>query len=162
MGLMRVSVAVVVFSVMVPGQTAPAPGPELRALDAWLGKWLCDGRNAAGVTYRMQMQCEWLTGGLVLQCQPGDRTAIYGYSSRLQAYTLYRYGGRQAPWTSVATGRRDGNKVTFLLDDFVNGKLAKLEHSLTADPPGTLKYEWRQSVDGGPWAVNSSGTCKKP
>ena len=113
------------------------------------------------------MQCAWFKGGFVLECRthntaPQETTAVLvlGYSIAEKAYTAYSYGSTGS-MSAVSKGQRHGATWTFTWEEPYNGKPASGQLTLTEDSPMKWSSETRLSMEGGPWAVLSKGTCTR-
>ena len=158
------------FSVLGYGQTAqaPKPSPELQRLDYFAGKMSCEGvTKSDNAKSAGTMQCAWFKGGFALECRAhftvpteGTGVYVYGYSTAEKAYTLYSYGSTGS-WPGVRKGQRQGTTWTFDREGTYSGKPAKYQLVMTEDSPVKSGYQWRRSVEGGPWTVTSEGSCTK-
>lgn len=152
------------------GQTAQRPNapPELRQLDAWVGKWSCEANTiSANIKYAATMQCAWFAGGFALECrsqysqpQVSSDVMIWGYSGVDKAYTMYSYNTTSV-YRSVAKGQWTGTTWTYSRDVVYQGKSAVMRLEGKQESAERFSFQWRRSVEGGPWSTTMEGSCKK-
>src|SRR6058998_1171239 len=131
---------------------AQAP-PEVQRLAYYLGTWRGEGETKAGPfgpagKLSSTMTCEWFAGGFHLVCRgeergpTGKRTFlnIRAYDETAKAYTEYGISSfGESEYDSG--GSIVGNKKTFVLNNEVEGKPAKLRYTEVQVSPTFYTYQ---------------------
>jgi hypothetical protein len=116
----------------------PKPGPEVKKLSVFVGKWAADGDVKPGTMgpggkSPGTESCEWTSGGFALLCReiatvPGmgkiTDVSITTYDAEAKDYVFFQVNNWGAIWT--ARGTLDGDTWTWTSQDTVNGKTMQL------------------------------------
>ncbi|HYA97139.1 MAG TPA: DUF1579 family protein [Methylomirabilota bacterium] len=133
-------------------QTAPAPpkpGPEVKKLGVFLGKWTTLGElkpNGGKVTG--SVSCEWVSAGFGILCHetmdfPGQPKLVdvflVGYDHETKQYALLQVGNVPGPvW--IGRGSVDGNTWTWTVDTTDNGKPLKFRFTQKITSPDSMDF----------------------
>ena len=167
------SVAVILicgFTSLLLAQAPPAPpkpGPELKKLEAFLGKWTVEGEIKANefMPAGKTVSTETATlgpGGFYVESrnegQLGTRLAIIAYDSHAKVYTSYY--ASSVGFVGVATGTVNGNTWTWMVEDKYAGKAVKGRTTITMLSPTeyTSKYEMDDGKGGYTTIVEGKAT----
>ena len=151
-------------------QAAPAPGPEVQALNYYAGSWEGHGETLAGPfgeagALSSHMTCDWFAGGFQMVCN-GEETGptgtrgflnIKGYDGAARAYTEYSISSRGESEYSQG-GSLVGDTLTWLLEqDAGGGRRARIRYTEVHVSPVRMTYQAEISVDGQPWSTLAQG-----
>ena len=158
----------------VPQHTeVPKPGPEVKKLDVFAGKWkgeseMKPGPWGPGGKMTSEDECKWLEGGFVLECH-GDASGAMGKMKSSMALgwnpedKAYKYMG----WDSMgmmgtATGSVSGNTWSYTGEEKMGGKMIKSRYTIVVTSPTTQTFKWETSDDGGKtWKMAAEGKSTK-
>ena len=169
--LMRLGL-VLVLLLVVPGGfaaqapvAAPKPGPELKRLDAFVGKWNTEGQAQAspyGPAGKLTAvdTFEWFTGGFFMSHHWDARQGavqikgmeMIGYDSRAKVYTSRFFDNAGNSGTFKATVQ--GNVWTWTGESEVAGKPLKERCTATVVSADVLTNKCEYSTDGAKWLTN--------
>jgi Protein of unknown function (DUF1579) len=141
-------------------QEMPKPGPEIKKLDVFAGKWKGEGTMQPGPfgpggTFKSEDDCTWFEGGWQLVCRGTSegsmgKTKSEGILSWNPEEKAYKYMGFDSMgMTAAATGQVSGNTWTYTGEDKKGGKLIKSRYTIVVPDPKTQTFKWEISEDGG-------------
>jgi hypothetical protein len=169
----RSSVAVILvcgFTSLLLSQAPPAPpkpGPELKKLEYFVGKWTVEGEIKPNgyVPAGKSVSTETATlgpGGFYVESrnegQSGTRLAIIGYDSHAKVYTSYY--ANSGGLVGVGTGTVNGNTWTWMVEDKYAGQSVKGRTTVKILSPteSTSKYEMADGKGGYTTIVEGKAT----
>jgi hypothetical protein len=176
----RRSVAVLAGALLAAGTglaeqhtEAPKPGPEVKKLDAFAGKWKGEsefkpGPWGPGGKMTSDDDCTWFEGGFQLICR-GDATGVMG-KMKTEAILgwngeekVYKYMGFDSSgMMGAASGTVSGNTWTWNGEDKMGGKTIKSRYTIVLTSPTTQNFKWEASDDGGKtWTTAAEGKSTK-
>jgi hypothetical protein len=151
----------------------PKASFEVRRLGYYIGAWEGRGETKAGPFGKAgklssRMVCSWFAGGFQVICK-GEET---GPSGRREFLNILAYDARAKGYTEYSVsslgeseydqrGSLVGHKLTFLVDQEVEGKPAKFRYTEMHVSPPAMTYEAEISLDGGPWTGLAAGKIVK-
>ena len=156
-----------------PQAETAKPGPEIQKLDYYVGTWEGHGETKAGPfgeagKLSSKMTCKWFAGGFQVVCE-GEETGPSGkrgflniltYDESAKAYTQYSISSFGESEYDQG-GSLVGNKLTYLLDQDMGGKPAKIRFTEVHLSPVLMTYQAEVSVDGQPWTALAEGKIAK-
>jgi hypothetical protein len=138
----------------------PAPGPEHKKLDYFVGKWTTESElkpSPFGPGGKMtgRDSCEWFAGGFHLVCRAEGKgpmgevkgLSLLGYSGEEKAYTYM--GIDNMGMGSTARGTLAGGVWTWNGEDKMGGKVIKSRYVITQQSKDAYTFKWDMSQDGG-------------
>ncbi len=148
------------------------PGPEVKKLDAFAGKWrgeseMKPGPWGPGGKMTSESDCTWFEGGFQLVCRETSRgamgsmksEAILGWSGEEE---VYKYVGFDSTgMMNSATGTVSGNTWSWSGEDKMGGKLIKSRYTVVLTSPTMQTFKWETSMDGKTWATAAEGRATK-
>jgi hypothetical protein len=150
----------------------PQPGPELKRLGYFVGKWHGEGEMKPGPfgpggKFTESEDVTWMPGGFFLiinadeHSPMGDGKAlmIMGYDSEKKQYTFSAFNS--IGQNEVATGAVDGNAWTWLSDSVMGGRAVKTRFIMKELSPTSYTTKFEMSSEGGPWTTIMEGTTTK-
>lgn len=154
-----------------PGE-APAPGPEHKKLEHFVGKWsgtgeLKPGPFGPGGKMTWTESCEWLSGGFFVMCKsegtgPMGETkgiGIIGYDAAEKVYTYY--GADNTGWSDYAKGTVKGKTWTYNSEMNMEGQTIHSRYIIEETSATAQKFSWMMSQDGSTWDTMMTGESKK-
>jgi uncharacterized protein DUF1579 len=158
----------------VPQHTeVPKPGPEVKKLDVFAGKWkgeseMKPGPWGPGGKMTSEDDCKWFEGGFALECHGDGNGAMGKVKSEFvlgwnPEEKVYKYMG----WDSTgmmgtANGKVSGNTWTYTGEDKMGGKMIKSRYTIVVASPTTHTFKWETSDDGGKtWKMAAEGKSTK-
>lgn len=150
---------------------APAPGPEHKRLDYFVGKWsgeadLKPSPLGPGGKMTMQETCERFAGGFHLVCRSQGKGPM-GELEGLGVLTwnmdrkLYAYFGiDNFGSTDSGTGSVDGKTWTWAGDSKVGDRTLKSRYTVVEESPDTQSMKWEME-EGGTWKVVMEGRSRR-
>ncbi len=148
--------------------TPPQPGPELKKLGAFVGKWTGEGKFEAtpfskGGAVKSTMACRWFTGGYQVVCDSEDSgptgvvkgIGIYGYKTEKKQY--FSFGIDSMGFGGPGTVKVAGNDWTFEANDTMGGKTFWFRTVVTLASPSEMTFKSDYSEDGKNWKPAAEG-----
>jgi hypothetical protein len=152
---------------------APQPGPEVKKLAVFAGRWtgtgdMKPGPMGPGGKMTSTNNCEWFSGGFYLVCRssgtspqgPMQGLGILGYSAERQKYTYYGIDNTGMP-AEPAYAQVSGNTWNWEGEGTFGGQPYKSRYTITLVSPDEYSWKWEMSMAGSPMAVMAEGTDKK-
>ncbi len=152
---------------------APKPGPEVKKLDAFAGKWKGEsdfkpGPWGPGGKMMSDDECTWFEGGFQLVCR-GDSSGVLG-KMKTQAILgwngeekVYKYMGFDSTgMMGSASGTVSGNTWSWTGQDMMGGKMINSKYTIVLTSPTTQAFKWETSADSGKtWTTAAEGKSTK-
>jgi hypothetical protein len=146
--------------------------PEVQQLGYYIGTWNGHGETKAGPfgqagKLSSHMTCKWFAGGFQVICE-GEETGpsgkrgflnIIAYDEAAKAYTEYSISSLGESEYDPA-GSLVGNRLTFLVDQEIDGKPAKFRYAETRVSPVLMTYRAEVATDGS-WTLLAEGEIEK-
>lgn len=171
---------VVVFAVVAANAFAqapagpPKPGPEVKRLDYFVGKWTSTGEmkpspfGPGGKTTGSDT-CTWFDGGFAVVCNstgtgpmgPMKGLGIMSYSTDLKAYTYYGVDNTGMVMTTVPKGTVKGDTWTYDDESIMGGQKIKARYTLKIASPTSYSFTWEMAGPDGKWMPIMTGTSTK-
>ena len=165
-------VAAVLAGAVALAQQAPSPGPEVKKLEPFAGKWkgeaeMKPGPWGPGGKMTSESDCTWFEGGFQLICRESGSgamgkmksEAVLGWSSEEK---VYKYQGFDSMgMMGAATGTVSGNTWTWNGTDKMGGKTIHSRYTVKLDSPTAQSFKWETSEDGKSWTVAAEGKSTK-
>jgi Protein of unknown function (DUF1579) len=150
----------------------PSPGPEVKKLEAFAGKWkgeaeMKPGPSGPGGKIASESECTWYDGGWQLVCRENGSGFMGKFKSEYvlgwsPEEKVYKYAGHdsmgQMGW---ATGSVSSNTWTWNSTDKMNGKTIHSRYTVTLDTPKSQSFRYETSEDGRSWTVAAEGKSNK-
>jgi len=151
---------------------APSPGPEVKKLEAFAGKWKGEAEMKAGPwgpggKIASESACAWYDGGWQLVCRENGSGFMGNFKSEYvlgwsPEEKVYKYAGHDSMGQmSWATGSVSGNTWTWKSTDKRNGKTIHSRYTVTLDTPKSQSFRYETSDDGQSWTVAADGRSNK-
>ena len=163
---------VVLMSAGTLAAQAPTPGPEVKALAYFVGKWKTEGDLKAGPMgpagkVTTNDTCEWFTGNFQVVCRgdvstPAGRMtgmSVMAYSAGDKAYTYY--GIDSMGMSELSKGQKKGNTWTFGSMSHVGGQSFQSRYTIVETSPTAYTFKWEYMTDKKTWAVLMEGKSTK-
>lgn len=150
----------------------PKPGPEVKKLDAFAGKWkgeseMKPGPWGPGGKMTSESECTWFEGGFQLVCRENSKGAmgnmkaesVLGWNGEEK---VYKYAGFDSSgMMGAANGTVSGNTWTWTGEDKMGGKMIKSRYTIVVTSPTSYTFKWETSQDGTTWATAADGKSTK-
>jgi hypothetical protein len=167
------ALTIICFSFAAQAQTAPpAPGPEAKKLDVFVGTWSGDGKMEAtpfgkGGPSTSTMTCAWYAGAYHLICDSEDSGpmgkvkghSIYGYHTDKKQYITF--GIDSTGFGGPGTAKVEGSTWTFDANDTMGGKPIWFRTAVRLTSPKELTWRSEYSEDGKTWKLAGAGKMAK-
>lgn len=151
---------------------APKPGPEVKKLEVFAGKWsgesdMKPGPWGPGGKMTSEDDCTWFEGGFQIVCRSDSKgamgkmksEAILGWNGEEK---VYKYSGIDSMgMMGSATGTVSGNTWSWTGEDKMGGKLIKSRYTIVLPTPTTQTFKWETSEDGKTWTTMMEGKSTK-
>jgi hypothetical protein len=171
--LATISMAALLWTTAVVAQMpAPKPGPELKKLDVFAGRWALDGKMKTGTMgpggpMTENETCEWMDGHFYLLCHSdykssmgnGVSLSVMGYSPDDKAYT-YREFNSFGQFDD-ARGTLDGDTWTWTDDEKMGGMTVKGRFTMKMTSSTSYDFSFEMSQDGTKWSTVMDGKASK-
>lgn len=157
---------------MAQAPAPPKPGPEVKKLDAFAGKWtgeseMKESSFGPGGKVTSADECTWFEGGFQLVCQGTGKgpmgtvknTGVMGWNPEEKAYKYV--GFDSMGMMTSASGTRSGNTWTWDGQDKMGGKLIHSRYTIVETSPTSYTFKWQTSTDGQTWATVMEGKSTK-
>jgi hypothetical protein len=158
--------------VLAQPQGPPKPGPEVKALGYFVGKWksegdLKEGPMGPGGKMTGSDGCEWFTGGFQVVCRGegkgpmGTMTSmgVIAYRESDKAYTYY--GVDSMGMADLATGHKKENTWSFTATTTMGGKTFQSRYTMVETSPTSYTFKWEISPDKKTWSLVMEGKATK-
>jgi hypothetical protein len=146
------------------------PGPELKKLDYFAGKWTCEDMTQPGPMgpaskESSNVEAKWMEGGFFVvmhstyKSAMGDGTeiAFLGYDNDEKKYTYNEFNSQGE--TVVSKGTVDGDAWTWIGDMKMPPGKGRFSEKILS--PISYSYKFDFSSDGAKWTPFLEGTCMK-
>lgn len=153
-------------------QQPPSPGPEVKQLEPFAGKWkgeaeMKPGPWGPGGKVASESECSWFDGGFQLVCRESSSGSmgkmkgegILGWSPEEKTYKYM--GFDSMGMMTTATGSVSGNKWSWKSTDRMGGKTIHSRYTVTLDSPKSQTFKYETSEDGKTWTVAAEGKSTK-
>jgi len=152
----------------------PTPGPELKKLDYFLGKWNIVGEAKPGPMgpggkMTMTEENSWMDGNFFLVTHSkfdapgmgsGSAISFMGYSPDRKAFTYDEFNSIGE--AEHSTGTLDGDTWTWTSDETIAGsKPMKGRFVMKVTSPTSYTFKFELSPDGSTWSTVMDGTATK-
>jgi hypothetical protein len=127
--------------VLAQPQGPPKPGPEVKPLGYFVGKWKSEGDMKEGPMGTMTSM------GLI------------AYRESDKAYTYY--GVDSMGMADLATGHKKGNTWSFTSTTTMGGKTFQSRYTMVETSPTSYTFKWEMSPDKKTWSVVMEGKATK-
>jgi hypothetical protein len=153
-------------------QGPPKPGPEVKSLGYFVGKWKSEadmksGPMGPGGKMTSNDVCEWFTGGFQVVCKSegkgpmGAMTSmgVIAYNESAKAYSYY--GVDSMGTSELSTGHKSGNTWTFTATSHFGGQTFQSRYTIVETSPTAYTFKWETSPDKKAWTVIMEGKTTK-
>jgi hypothetical protein len=167
-----VMIAAFVSLPLAKSPQVPAPGPELKRLGFFVGKWRGEGEMkpspfGPGGKFTESDDSEWMPGGFFVvihadETSPmgsGKALMIMGYNAEKKVYTFNAFNSMGL--TEAATGIVEGDTWTWTSDSEMGGKPVKTRYTMKELSPTSYSTKFEMSADGGAWMTIMEGKTTK-
>ncbi len=151
---------------------APKPGPEVKKLGAFVGKWIESGEMKPGAMgpggkFTGTDSCEWTAGGFGVLCHetsdvPGmgksTGTALMFYDDGAKQYVYSDVGGGMA---SVSHGKVDGDTWTWDSEGMMGGQKFSQRFTMKLTSKDAFDFTFEMGADANSMATVMTGTQKR-
>jgi len=176
MPAMAGALALIGCAALAVAQTPPAPpkpGPEVKKLGAFVGKWTSEGEMKPGPMgpggkVTGTDSCEWISGGFGVMCRengsmPGAAKMVamgmMGYDSESKMYTYHEVDSMGEVVTSQ--GKVDGDTWTWESDSKVNGQTMHTKYTMKFTSKDAHDYKFEMGPNENSMSVIMEGTEKR-
>lgn len=155
-------------------QGAPQPGPEIKRLEVFAGRWTSTGEMKAspmgpGGPVTGSNTCEWFPGGFYLVCRSDGRgpvgamhaMGILGWDPEKKRYTYYGIDNSGMPGGMAYTNGPSGDTWTWEGESTVGGQPVKGRYTSKRISADEYTWSYELQMGGGPWQTMGSGTEKR-
>lgn len=159
-------------ALVLAAQDAPKPGPEVKKLEAFAGKWKGEADMKAGPwgpagKMTSESDCAWFEGGFQLVCRESGSgpfgkvksEAVLGWNGEEKLYKYMGYDSMGMMMT--ASGTNNGNTWNWTGQDMMGGKMIKSKYTVVLTSPTTQTFKWETSEDGKTWTTAAEGKSTK-
>jgi hypothetical protein len=171
--LATISMAALLLTTAAMAQTpAPKPGPDVKKLDVFAGRWTLDGNMKSGPMgpggpMTESETCEWMDGHFYLLCHSdykssmgnGVGLSVMGYAPDDKAYT-YREFSSFGEFDD-ARGTLDGDTWTWTDDEKMGSKTVKGRFTMKMTSSTSYDFSFDTSEDGTKWSTVMEGKASK-
>jgi hypothetical protein len=150
----------------------PTPAPELKKLEMFAGDWTAEGTMTAAPgapsKWSMTTHAEWMEGNFFLvehdemdlgAMGKSKELAVMGYDPDNKVYTYRAFSSMGE--AENATGTLDGNTLTWLSDEHMNGQVMKGRFTMKILSPTAYDMKFELSQDGKQWMTAMEGKATK-
>lgn len=156
-----------------PPAAPPKPGPEVKKLAAFVGKWsetgnMKPGPMGPGGKYTGTEDCQWTSGGFALLCREtsdmgamgkSTGTAMIGYDADKKEYVYCEVDSMGE--LEISRGHISGDAWTFEDDSTMNGQPYHGRFTMTFPSKDTLSMKFEMGPNAGSMQLAMEGTGKK-
>lgn len=157
-----------------PPAGPPKPGPEVKKLAAFVGKWteageMKPGPMGPGGKFTGTDDCSWTAGGFALLCHDtGDMgamgkstgTAMMGYDAEAKTYIYCEVDSMGE--MAVSHGKVDGDTWTWEADSTMGGQPMHSRFTFTFSGKDTFTMKYEGGPNASSMQVMMEGTGKRP
>ena len=153
-------------------QAPPKPGPEVKRLAVFEGKWTGEGDMkpspwGPGGKISSKDECTWSDGGWQLVCKGSSTgamgnmsaTNVMGWNGEEKAYKFMGYDSMGM--MTMAKGTVSGNTWTWSGQDMMAGKTIHSRYTVVETSPTSYTFKWETSEDGKTYATMMDGKATK-
>lgn len=153
-------------------QEPPKPGPEVKRLAAFEGKWTGEaemkpGPLGPGGKMTSTDECTWSEGGWQLVCKGSSSgamgsmtgTNVMGWSDEDKAYKFMGYDSMGMMMT--AKGTVSGKTWTWTSTEKMKGKTVHSRYVMVETSPTSYTWKWEMSEDGKTFNTAAEGKSTK-
>ena len=151
----------------------PTPAPELKKLEMFAGDWTAEGTmtpapGAPSSKWTMTTHAEWMEGNFFLVQHDAmnlgamgnvKEIAVMGYDPDNKVYTYKAFTSMGEAVNS--TGTLDGDTLTWLSDEHINGQTMKGRFIMKILSPTAYDMKFELSQDGKQWMTAMEGKATK-
>jgi hypothetical protein len=141
---------------LAQNSSAPQPGPEVKELGRYAGKWAVlgdvkPGGMGAGGRSTGSESCDWISNGFALLCRESVTTpgmgeitdvGIMSYDANAANYVFFQVNNFGAIWTGRGTVK--GDTWTWTSEDTFDGKTMQLRFTVKWTSPDS--YEFKNEI----------------
>ena len=151
---------------------APKPGPEVKKLEVFAGKWkgesdMKPGPWGPGGKMMTDSECTWFEGGFEIVCRETGKGAMGNMKSEAVLgwngeEKVYKYMGFDSMgMMGSATGTVSGNTWNWTGEDKMGGKVIKSRYTIVVPSLTSQTFKWETSEDGKTWSTAAEGKSTK-
>lgn len=151
---------------------APKPGPEVKKLEVFAGKWkgesdMKPGPWGPGGKMMTDSECTWFEGGFEIVCRETGKGAMGNMKSEAVLgwngeEKVYKYMGFDSMgMMGSASGTVSGNTWNWTGEDKMGGKVIKSRYTIVVPSPTSQTFKWETSEDGKTWSTAAEGKSTK-
>jgi len=151
----------------------PTPAPELKKLEMFAGDWTAEGTmtaapGAPSSKWSMTTHADWMEGNFFLvehdemdlgAMGKSKELAVMGYDPDNKVYTYRAFSSMGE--AENATGTLDGDTLTWLSDEHMNGQTMKGRFTMKILSPTAYNMKFELSQDGKQWMTAMEGKATK-
>ena len=175
-GLTIVAIAIALAGVAAAEEkpAAPKPGPEIKKLEYFVGKWKSEGETKPnpfmpGGKFQTKDNCTWFEGGFAVVCESegkGPMGAMKGlgvmsYSAEEKVYTYWGLDNMGMVMATVPRGTVEGDTWTYTDESKMGGKAVKSRFVMQQKSPTSYTFKWEMEGEGGSWVTLMEGKATK-
>lgn len=155
-------------------QGKPAPGPEQKRLDYFVGTWHSEGDMKPnpfmpGGKFSSDSKCDWFEGRFAVVCHshgtspmgPSKEMGILGYSTEEKAYTYYGVDNSPMSMTSVSLGQWNDGTWVYQDESKMGGKMVKSRYTMVETSATAYTFKWEMQGEDGSWQEMMEGKATK-
>lgn len=156
-------------------ETAALPGPELKKLDYFVGKWLVAGTISPGPwgqggLFSWTEDTQWMTGNFFLVGHwnfkmpaelggDGEELFVIGYDTVRKVYTFDAFSSQGRH--QVSDGATSRNAWTWTSQAVFNDQTLSQKMTITVQSPASYNLKFEVSEDGQTWKTFMEGKAAK-
>lgn len=146
----------------------PKPGPELKRLGYFEGKWTAEGEQKANPfgpagKFTSKDACEWIMDGFFLKCVGEGKDplgdvkglGLMGYDAENKVYTYYGIDSRGMG--VPGTGTLEGKTWTYTSTMKMKDKTIKSRYVVQEVSPTEYTFKWEMADEKGNWTALAEG-----
>lgn len=170
---LAVALLLVAPPLLAQAPAAPQPGPEVKQLAYFAGRWTTTGEMKTtpmgpGGPMTATSNCEWFPGGFYLVCRaegttpmgPNQSLGIMGYHPERKHYTYYAVDNSGMP-AELVRGTLTGNTWLWEGEGTMGGQPVKGRYTIKTVSPDEYTWTWEMQMGTGPWTMVAEGRDKK-
>lgn len=175
----RTLLGCIVIGVVAPALLAqgpggpPRPGPEVKKLEYFVGRWTSTGEMKPGPmgpggVMRVSNTCEWFQGGFHVVCRsqgttpagPTQGLGIISYNPERKHYSYYSIDNSGMPPDPVR-GSFSGDTWLWEGEGTMGGQQIKGRYTMKVVSPDEYSWTWEMQMAGQPWTTVATGSDKR-
>ncbi|HQR45093.1 MAG TPA: DUF1579 family protein [Thermoanaerobaculia bacterium] len=146
----------------------PKPGPEVKKLAYFEGKWVTEGQQKANPwgpagTFKSNDVCEWVLDGFFMKCTSEGKDPVgsmkgiglMGYDAENKVYIYL--GADNRGMGGPGEGTLAGKVWTYTSSMKMGGKVIKSRYVATEGTPTEYTFKWDMADDKGNWMTMAEG-----